>query len=465
MPRTIGGYHGAMDSDHLQGGEPAGFTVSRLNREARALLESGFSSIKVEGELSNLARPRSGHMYFTLKDASAQIRCAMFRQSNLRLAFRPEDGQAVVCRGRLSIYEARGDYQLIVETMEQAGEGDLQREFERLKRRLAAEGMFDEARKLPLPELPARIGVITSPTGAAVRDILHVLARRFPAVPVRVYPVPVQGDSAGESIAAAVRLAGARADCDVLIVARGGGSLEDLWAFNEEVVARAIADCPIPVISGVGHEIDFTIADFVADLRAPTPSGAAERAVPDGAEWARRFRTDEGRLITLVARRLSGHRGEVDSLSRRLRRQHPGSRLRQQAQRLDELEQRLASACVGHLERLNARVRLLSTRLLVRSPGPEIDSAWQRICGLALRLETAARRRLEIAQTRLDMLAKTLAAVGPEATLQRGYAIVTREGGAIVRDAGRLAIGESVSVRVARGGFSADVSEIDQDSS
>jgi exodeoxyribonuclease VII large subunit len=454
-----------MDSDLPDNTGPTVFTVSRLNREARALLESGFRSISVEGELSNLARPRSGHMYFTLKDASAQVRCAMFRQSNLGLAFRPEDGQAVVCRGRLSIYEARGDYQLIVEAMEEAGEGDLQREFERLKRKLAAEGLFDETLKLPLPDLPTRIGVITSPTGAAVRDILHVLARRFPAVPVRVYPVPVQGEGAGESIAAAVRLAGDRSDCDVLIVARGGGSLEDLWAFNEEIVARAIAGCPIPIIAGVGHEIDFTITDFVADLRAPTPSGAAERAVPDGFEWARRFRAGEERLTALVTRRLSGQRGELESLSRRLWRQHPGSQLRQQAQRLDELEQRLASACVGHLERLDARVRLLSARLRARSPGPGIDSAGQRISALALRLEAAARRRLEIARTRLDMLTKTLAAVGPEATLQRGYAIVTREEGAIVRDAGRLTVGESVSVRVARGGFSADVSEIDQDSS
>jgi exodeoxyribonuclease VII large subunit len=215
----------------------------------------------------------------------------------------------------------------------------------------------------------------------------------------------------------------------------------------------------------VGHEIDFTITDFVADLRAPTPSGAAERAVPDGFEWARRFRAGEERLTALVTRRLSGQRGELESLSRRLWRQHPGSQLRQQAQRLDELEQRLASACVGHLERLDARVRLLSARLRARSPGPGIDSAGQRISALALRLEAAARRRLEIARTRLDMLTKTLAAVGPEATLQRGYAIVTREEGAIVRDAGRLTVGESVSVRVARGGFSADVSEIDQDSS
>ena len=241
----------------------------------------------IEGELSNLARPASGHIYFSLKDASAQLRCAMFRGNNRRLNFRPADGDAVVCRGRLSLYEARGEYQLVVDYMEAAGEGRLQRAFEALKRKLAEEGLFDQALKRPAPTLPRRIGVITSPSGAAVRDILHVLARRFPAVPVRIYPVPVQGDCSSTGDRSRARSGGARADCDVLILARGGGSLEDLWPFNEEMVARAIRACPMPVISGVGHEIDFTIADFAADLRAPTPSGAAELAVPDQSEWLR----------------------------------------------------------------------------------------------------------------------------------------------------------------------------------
>ena len=459
------GYHPGMTTDLSEGGGPGVFTVSRLNREARSLLETGFGTISVEGELSNLARPRSGHIYFTLKDAAAQIRCAMFRQSNLRLGFQPADGLAVVCRGRISIYEARGDYQLIVESMEEAGEGDLQRRFELLKRRLAAEGLFDAERKQPPPELPTSIGVVTSPTGAALRDILHVLSRRFPAVPVRVYPVPVQGEGAGQVIADALRLAGERADCDVLVLARGGGSLEDLWAFNEEVVARAIADCPIPVISGVGHEIDFTIADFAADVRAPTPSGAAAEAVPDGAEWIRRFEHCAARMSGAVTRALSGQARQMESISQRLWRQHPGNRLRQQAQRLDEMELRLGSACRARLQRLDGRLRLLAAGLRARSPGPAVAASRQRLDGLDARLRAVMRHRLDREQTRIDALGKTLAAVGPEATLQRGYAIVTRRDGDIVRDAGRLAIGESVSVRVAIGAFSADVSEVDQDSS
>ncbi|MCW5570952.1 MAG: exodeoxyribonuclease VII large subunit, partial [Steroidobacteraceae bacterium] len=258
------------------------YTVSRLNREVRLLLEQGLPGIWVEGEISNLARPSSGHWYFSLKDRDAQIRCAMFRQKNGTVKFQPKDGMAVMARGRVSLYEPRGDFQLIVEHLEEAGLGALQREFERLRDRLKAEGLFDEDRKRPLPAVPQRIGIVTSPTGAAVRDILHVLERRFAPVPVLIYPTPVQGAAAVPGILAALDLAATRMDCDVLIVARGGGSLEDLWAFNDERVARAIRAMPMPVVTGIGHEVDFTIADFVADLRAPTPSAAAQQVVPDG---------------------------------------------------------------------------------------------------------------------------------------------------------------------------------------
>ncbi|KPK61095.1 MAG: hypothetical protein AMJ59_03870 [Gammaproteobacteria bacterium SG8_31] len=456
-----------MGDGTYEADQPGGevFTVSRLNREARYLLEAGFSSVRVEGELSNLARPGSGHMYFTLKDQGAQLRCAMFRQNNQRLTFRPEDGQAVVCRGRLSIYEMRGEYQLIVEAMAQAGEGDLQREFERLKKKLAAEGLFAEARKRRPPPLPSRIGVITSPTGAAVRDILHVLARRFPAVPVRIYPVPVQGEGAAARIVAAVRNAGRRADCDVLILARGGGSMEDLWAFNEEILARAVYDSPIPIITGIGHEIDFTIADFVADLRAPTPSGAAELAVPDGAEWLRRYEVLESRLRALVARALADRGQKLGWTAQRLRRLHPGNRLRQQAQRLDELEQRLGLACRGRIRHLRTHLAALAGEFKAASPRPMIRAAQERLHTTEGRLRSATRRAIERYQGRLEVLAKTLQAVGPEATLERGYAIVTLPGDQIVRDRSQVSVGQDVSVRVAVGRFSARVTDDDQERS
>ncbi|HKX58724.1 MAG TPA: exodeoxyribonuclease VII large subunit, partial [Steroidobacteraceae bacterium] len=257
--------------------------MSRLNREARALLETGLPSLWITGELSNLSRPASGHWYFSLKDEGAQVRCAMFRQRNLSVRVAPRDGMQVLLRARVGLYEARGEFQLVVDHLEEAGEGELRRRFEALKLKLAAEGLFDAARKRPLPRFPRRIGVVTSPTGAALRDVLHVLGRRFPSVPVLLYPVPVQGAGAAREIASMLAVADRRRDVDVLLLVRGGGSLEDLWAFNDEALARAIAGVGLPVISGIGHEIDFTIADFVADLRAPTPSAAAEIAVPDAA--------------------------------------------------------------------------------------------------------------------------------------------------------------------------------------
>jgi exodeoxyribonuclease VII large subunit len=456
-----------MSTDTYLEGAPGEeiFTVSRLNREARTLLETGFSSIRVEGELSNLARPGSGHIYFTLKDQGAQLRCAMFRQNKLRLPFRPEDGQAVVCRGRLSIYEARGDYQLIVENMEPAGEGDLQRQFEALKSRLAAEGLFAQEHKQPIPTLPGRIGVVTSPSGAAVRDILHVLARRFPAVPVRIYPVPVQGEGAADKIVAALQLATGRRDCDVLILARGGGSLEDLWSFNEETLARAIFECPIPIISGVGHEIDFTIADFVADLRAPTPSGAAELAVPDGTEWLRRYGLLQSRLRAAAGRRLADLGRRLQWQSARLDRMHPGNRLRQQAQRLDELEQRLGVSFRGRLRQLRSEVATLAARFRGVSPLPRLRAARERLRGMDGRIRMAVRHRIEGSRRQLESLVKTLQAVGPEATLARGYAIVTLADGDIVRAPAQVSPEQEIAVQVAGGRFAARVTGEDQERS
>ncbi|MDX1433546.1 MAG: exodeoxyribonuclease VII large subunit, partial [Gammaproteobacteria bacterium] len=301
------------------------YTVSELNMQARALLEERFPRIWVQGEISNLARPRSGHIYFSLKDDRCQLRCAMFRMHNQRIDFTPEDGMQVLAQGRVSIYPERGDFQLIVQFLEEAGAGALRRAFEALKQRLAAEGLFDEALKRPIPALPRQIGVVTSPTGAALHDIVSILARRFPAIPVLVYPVPVQGADAAPEIARMLDVASARAECDVLILARGGGSLEDLWAFNDEGVARAIRRSQVPVVTGVGHEVDVTIADFAADARAATPSAAAELVSPDVREWRQLLAAGMQRLERCARRHLIDTRRALEALERRL--VHPRRRL------------------------------------------------------------------------------------------------------------------------------------------
>jgi len=426
------------------------FTVSRLNREVRAVLEGSFPLLWVEGEISNLARPRSGHLYFSLKDEAAQVRCAMFRNRNLHLSFHPEAGMQVVARVRVSLYEGRGDFQLIVEHMEESGDGALRRAFDQLKQQLAAEGLFDAAHKRPLPPLPHRIGVVTSPTGAAIRDILTVLKRRFPAIEVVVYPAAVQGEEAAEAIAAAIGKAGARGECDVLIVGRGGGSLEDLQAFNEEVVARAIHASTLPVVAAVGHEIDFTIADFVADQRAPTPSAAAELLSPDRNEWSARLQHLEARLARALNNRLQTHRQQLTGLEKRL--QHPGRRLQQIAQRLDEMEARLSRAWRALLAQRRARLETDQARLQRHNPLQRLQRLAQRRETLEQRLRTgwetvAARRRQQLASA-----ARALDAVSPLATLARGYAIVTRvEDGAVLRRADQTAPGEAVEARLHHG--------------
>ncbi len=434
------------------------YSVGRLNRDVRLLLERGFPVLWVEGEISNLARPASGHWYFSLKDRDAQIRCAMFRQRNLQARFEPRNGTQVLARGRVSLYEARGDYQLLVELIEEAGIGALRREFERLKQALAAEGLFDPGRKRPLPALPRRIGVVTSPTGAALRDILHILRRRFPAVEVLIYPTPVQGAAAVPNIVAAIDLASSRAECDLLLLARGGGSLEDLWAFNDEAVARAIARCAIPVVSGIGHEIDFTIADFVADVRAPTPSGAAEIAVPDAGAWIATLGRLERRFGLAVRRELTLERAGLDRLRRRLQLAHPGVRLAQGSQRLDDLEQRLASGVRANWQRERHRLAAALARLVRASPGLRVRDLRAEGAALAERLVQALRERLQHASTRLGLALRTLDAVSPLATLGRGFAIVTRSAdGKLVTDAAQLEPGAEIDARLARGTLRATV--------
>jgi exodeoxyribonuclease VII large subunit len=435
-------------------------TISQLNAQARMLLERGLGSVWLEGEISNLARPTSGHWYFSLKDAGAQVRCAMFRTRSMLVRFPVRDGARVLARGRVSLYEARGEFQVVVEHLEEAGEGALRRRFEELKRKLAAEGLFESSRKRKPPVLPRRVGIVTSPTGAALRDVLHVLRRRFPAVPVLIYPCAVQGDSAPREIVAALRIAAQRGECDVLIVARGGGSLEDLMAFNDERVARAIAASPIPVISGVGHETDVTIADFAADERAPTPSGAAERAVPDSSEFLRALGALERNLAAAMHRKLRALGQALHVQQRGLARTHPGARLRQHAQRLDDFEQRLQRSVLRRLGR--SRERLERARALLGRSSPA-----RRLATLRLRLERAAKqlplcmqRRVQRAHDRFGRATRTLHAVSPLATLDRGYAIVLDEGGRVVSDATSLAAGAAIEARLARGSLRATVSSV-----
>ena len=437
------------------------YTVSRLNRTSRQLLEQAMPRIWIEGELSNLARPSSGHLYFTLKDSNAQVRGAMFRSRNQSLRFKPEEGMQVTVRAKVSLYEPRGDYQLIAEYMEEAGDGVLQRAFEALKLKLDSEGLFDPDSKRALPALPGRIGVITSPTGAAIRDVLSVLRRRFPAIPVVIYPVPVQGKDAGRAIAAMLETASRRNECDVLIVTRGGGSLEDLWAFNEEVVARAIHDCNIPVVSAVGHEVDFTIADFVADRRAPTPSAAAELVTPDQAEWLQQLRALEARLLHRMKQRLSASTQEISWLHKRLSLRHPGQYLRQQAQRLDELEGRYRLAISTRFNNLQAKLDALSASLKQATPAHRIRRYRFQQAALTQRMRTAIRQQLAIRQSRFALACKSLDTISPLATLERGYSIVTRvQDNTILRRATDIKTGEQVEARLAEGQLLCSVDKV-----
>jgi len=437
------------------------YSVAALNREARAVIEDNLGVVWVEGELSNVARPASGHLYWTLKDDSAQLRCAMFRQHNRHLAFEPRNGQQLLARGRLSIYEARGDYQLIVEHAEPAGEGMLRQRFEALVRKLGAEGLFDETHKRALPPLPSRIGVITSPSGAAIRDILTVLRRRFPATAVRIYPTPVQGDGAAAEIAATLELADRRRDCDLLILARGGGSLEDLWAFNEEAVARALYALEIPVIVGVGHEVDVTIADLVADRRAPTPSGAAELAVPDKRSFELNLAGLQRRLGLGIAARVTISARRFDALEHRLRRAHPGVRLQQLGQRIDDLDMRLRSRVAVELAARRAALGAAVAALRAVTPRARIARLLEHCQWRRQSLDHAIAEQIATARYRVASAARALEAVSPLATLERGYAIATRKDtGELVKEAHTLDPGTAVSVRVHRGRFDAAVTAV-----
>jgi len=438
------------------------YAVSEFNRMVRGLLETRFGRVRIEGEIASLARPASGHLYFTLKDDRGQIRCAMFRNRGLGMRFRPENGVQVIASGKVSLYEARGDYQLIVDTLEPAGAGALQAAFEALKEKLRREGLFDSERKRPIPTPPRHLAVITSPTGAAIRDVLHVLARRYPLLSLTIHPVPVQGDGAAPAIQAAIAQVNRDAEADLILLTRGGGSIEDLWAFNEEVVARAIADSQIPVISGVGHEIDFTIADFVADQRAPTPSAAAEMITPDQIELRQRLAGIEAWLLDRIGNRLKRHRERLDWLSRRLEQQHPRRWLEQRAQRLDELDQRLRSRLRQGLQTRQHRLADLRHRLLRRSPSVALENRRLRLDQLQNRLDNAWRQRRQTRANRLAALADRLTLLNPHATLQRGYAIIRNpRDGSVISSTQHIRPGDAIRGILSDGEFTAEIEHVD----
>jgi exodeoxyribonuclease VII large subunit len=481
------------------------YVVSRLVREARAVIEGSFPLVWVEGEISNLAMPASGHIYFTLKDEAAQVRCAMFKGRNRQLRFVPENGMQVLLRVRLTLYEGRGEFQLVVEHMEEAGSGALQRAYEALKHRLGEEGLFDEAHKKSLPTLAKSIGVVSSPNGAAVHDILTVLKRRFPAAQVILYPVAVQGTGSAEQIAEAIALADKRQECDVLIVGRGGGSLEDLWSFNDERVARALFACSIPIISAVGHEIDFTIADFVADVRAATPSAAAELAVPDVADYIQKLQTQYRRLNLLMTHYLQNEQHHLRYLKQRLpqpqmmisqqmqtidrldqlrhrvwqhaldkRRQrlqyltlrlkHPQSKIDKQKLHLSRLQQRLNRAIEQRHGLQQKQLSKLLQRFSGHAPSPRIIEQQHRLKQLQSRLYNEIKQCVPQRALKLQQQIRTLSAVSPLNTLERGYSITTAlETGKVIAHAQQVELGEHVLVRLQQGQLTCQVQEINND--
>ncbi len=436
-------------------------SVSQLNRSAKNLLETYLPLLWVEGEISNFSQPSSGHWYFTLKDTKAQVRCAMFRNRNTSVNCRPQQGDKVLVRARVSLYEGRGEYQLIAEHMEPAGTGQLQVKFEALKTALSEEGLFAQAKKQPLPASPSTIGVITSPTGAVIADILNVLKRRAPSVAIKLLPVAVQGLEAAEQIANAIQSANAHQIADVLIIGRGGGSLEDLWAFNEEVVARAIYASALPVISAVGHEVDVSIADFVADVRAPTPSAAAELAVPDTTSTLQLISQTEQRLFGAINRALTSQQLKLNHLKQRLR--HPGERIAQQAQQLDTLEVRLLNAIKRQLMVNRQKAQQLQNRLQQCSPEHRLTNSKSQLTQIHHRLIQAIQTQVQSYKQQLQHNAQMLHSLSPLATLERGYAIVWDEKHKALKSTRSIKPGKTIQAKLHQGTLHCTVNSIQDD--
>ena len=445
--------------------KPTPVSVSELNRKAKSLLENHLGEVCVEAEIGDLSKPSSGHWYFSLKDGRSQLRCAMFRRANLSVKFQPKVGDSVIVRGLLSIYEARGDYQLIVDHMEASGDGALQRELEALKQKLQAEGLFDPVRKLSVPEHCEKIGVITSPTGAAIEDIISVLGRRSPSSSIALFPVQVQGALAAQQIADAIDHANALVDTkqralDVLIVGRGGGSLEDLWCFNDEIVARAIARSTLPIVSAVGHEIDFSVADLVADVRAATPSQAAELVTRDSLEWLQLIDSHTARLKILTQQKLNERRATVANLRARLT--HPRQQLTLIQEQLSRAKERAGLLIRQHLMRDRQRINQARLSLAASSPQMTIKARKDAVKNLGERLPVQIEKVIRRDAQRVDHLQKLLTSLGPLATLERGYAIVTTADGQVIRDSGAAQTGDTVSVRLHRGELTTVVSKTNE---
>ena len=436
------------------------FTVSRLNTTVRQLLENEMGLVWLSAEISNFTQPASGHWYFTLKDDGAQVRCAMFRNGNRRVTFRPQHGQQVLVRANITLYEPRGDYQLIIESMHPAGEGLLQQQFEQLKAKLAQEGLFEPGHKKTLPQPAKQVGVITSATGAALHDVLRVLHRRDPSLPVVIYPTAVQGVDAPAAIVRAIELANQRAECDVLIVGRGGGSLEDLWSFNDERVARAIFASRIPVVSAVGHETDVTIADFVADLRAPTPSAAAEIVSRNQLELLRQLQSQQQRLEMAMDYYLARQQRGFSRLDHRLQQQHPQLRLARQQTALFRLQQRLSEAMEVRLRNASRQQDRLSQRLAQQQPQQRLYLAQQNLQSWHYRLQQSMEKLLNRDKNRFGQLAAQLEGVSPLATLARGFSVTTDNAGQVVKKTRQLSNGDLLRTRLDDGWVESQVTQL-----
>lgn len=439
------------------------YTVSRLNSEVRLTLELQFQQLWLVGEVSNFVAAASGHWYFSLKDQAAQVKVAMFKQANRNALVRPQNGQQVLIRARISVYEPRGEYQLLAEFIEPAGDGLLKQQFEQLKAKLAAEGLFAAERKKPLPAQPKCVGVITSPTGAAVRDIISVLKRRAPAVEIIIYPCQVQGETAAAQLRTMLSTAIRRNEVDVLIIGRGGGSLEDLWCFNDETLARAIAACPIPTVSAVGHEIDFALTDFVADMRAPTPSAAAELVSPDQSQHVITLQQLTARLARAQRLYLQRLVPKLSQLQQRLQQLHPQRRLEQQQQRLDELQLRLQRVMQQQLQQAKRQHSYLQQSLQHLSPAKAIKQQQGLLQQLAGRLQQAQQQQLKQGQQQLARLSAQLHTVSPLATLARGYSVIFNESQQVITSASQLQTGDKIIAKFSEGSVSARVDNLSKE--
>ena len=432
------------------------YSVSTLNRSVADLLEQEFSWIWVEGEISNLALPASGHIYFSLKDKTAQVSCAMFKGRNRALKFQPENGNQVLVRAKVSLYQPRGNYQLIVDRMEEAGDGALQRQFEQLKNKLADEGLFDESKKQEIPTLPSCISIITSRSGAAIHDVLSVIDRRFPSIPVKIFPVPVQGVDAAPAICNAIQLIGdsvtaGTSDCDVILLVRGGGSLEDLWSFNEESVARAIFDCPVAIVSGVGHEVDVTIADFVADKRAATPTAAAETVTPDQTTWLQSFDWYQQRLQQLIQDKVKREQEKNQWLYRRLQQLHPQNQILNDKEKTTALIKRLLRSTRLIIDYRQTRLATNNAKLNAQNPTESLKQKRQSALYLSSRLQQATLNTLENKKSQLSNVATTLNAVSPLKTLERGYSITLDKSGKRLKSIEKISKGDRIETRLHNG--------------